>query len=51
MFDAFPDREDGGVAGAHLVVADDGPVHRQAGGRGNIRDGPNAGADDHHVGV
>ena len=37
MLDALAEREDGGVAGAHLVVADDGPVHRQAGGRRRFR--------------
>ena len=51
MLDAFADGEDVGIAGAHLVVADDALVDRQAGGRGDLRDGPNAGADDDHVGV
>ena len=51
MLDALAEREDGGIAGAHLVVADDALVDRQARGGGDLGDGPDAGADDHHVGL
>ena len=51
MLDAFAEREDRRIAGAHLVVADDRPVHGQAGRGGDFGDRPDAGADDHHVGV
>ena len=49
---AFADDVDARVIDrAHLVVDDDGALHRQAGAHADLGVGPDAGGDDDHVAV
>ena len=51
MLGALAEGKDAGVAGAKLIVHDDGAVDHQAGRFGFIDVRTNTTADDHHVGV